>query len=84
MKGNDAAVLHELASGDWLVGLDIVDRIQARKDLDWWTKLWSWRSSVYVILYRLENDGLVKSRVMGAVKSPGWPSRKEYQIVDQS
>ena len=92
MKANDAAVLRELeaATPDWLFGLDLVERVQAREDLSWWTKWNSGRASIYVILHRLEQAGHIESRYTGApshmyvnggMERVEMPRRRQYRIT---
>ena len=92
MKANDAAVLRELEeqAPGWLFGLDLVERMQAREDLTWWTKANCGRSSIYVILHRLANDDQVESRytgepaiiyINGGLERRVMPRRREYRIT---
>lgn len=92
MKDNDAAVLRELEeeAPGWLFGLDLVDRMQAREDLDWWTKWNCGRGSIYVILHRLANADQVESRytgppefvyINGGLDRRQVPRRKEFRIT---
>ncbi len=75
MKGNDAAVLCELrrSPDEWHLGLDVAASVQARTDLSWWVRLNAGRMSIYVILHRLADAGLVESRYL--VPGHGNPSR---------
>lgn len=69
---DEERVLRALAArdGDWTYGLDLVRGGAAS------------RSTVYLVLSRLEERGLVESRMTVASPIRGLPTRREYRILD--